>query len=58
MLRGKLSPCVHNIYLLKSDGTYIVFQHYATFRQKLYFDGRPTRIPQKALMLNSANYHH
>ena len=58
MLCGKLSPCVHNIYLLKSDRTYIVFQHYAAFRQKLYFDGRLTWIPQNALMRNSANYHH
>ena len=25
--------------------------------KKLFFDGRPTRIPQRALMRNSANYH-
>ena len=36
--------------LFKSKGTHIVFQHYATFRQKLYFDGHSHRFHKKALM--------
>ena len=43
----KLLPCVCNIYLFKSNGTCIVFQHYATFRQEPYLDRCQTQIPQK-----------
>ena len=52
---GKLSPCVLNIYLLKSNETYNVLQN---CDKKLYLAIFPTRISQRALMRNAANYHH